>query len=98
MLLDPKLAQYCQSRYDEIYAYTNIYQQVWDEIKHPDDDFVIDNAGDISNILSQLFAITDTAAVNRDEFVSQLSVVKDVLNKLRADYCERETEKRAHPK
>ena len=30
-------------------------------------------------------------------FVDQLSVVKDVLNKLRSDYCERETEKRAYP-
>ena len=98
MLLDPKLAQYCQARYDEIYAYTNIYQQVWDEIKCPDEDFVKANADEISDMLSQLFTIADTAAVNRDEFVSQLSLVKDILNKLRSDYCEREAEKRAYPK
>ena len=98
MLLDPDLAQYCQARYDEIYAYTNIYQQVWDEIKSPDIDFVVDNADEISDVLAQLFHIADTAAVNRDEFVSQLSLVKDILNKLRSDYCDRETEKRAYPK
>ena len=98
MLLDPNLAKYCQARYDEIYAHSDIYQQVWDEIKYPDEDFVKDNADQISDMLSQLFTIADTPAVNSDEFVAQLSVVKDVLNKLRADYCERESEKRAYPK
>ena len=91
MLLDPNLAKYCQAHYDEIYAQTDIYQQVWDEIKCPDEDFVKDNADEISDMLSQLFTIADTPAVNRDGFVDQLSVVKDVLNKLRADYCERES-------
>ena len=98
MLLDPNLAKYCQARYDEIYAHTDIYQQVWDEIKCPDEDFVKDNADEISDMLAQLFTIADTPAINRDEFVSQLSVVKDVLNKLRGGYCEIEAEKRAYPK
>ena len=98
MLLDPNLAKYCQARYDEIYAHTDIYQQVWDETKYPDEAFVKDNADEIGDMLAQLFTIADTPAINRDEFVSQLSVVKDVLNKLRADYCEIEAEKRAYPK
>ena len=98
MLLDPNVAKACEVRYEEIYAQTDIYQQVWDEIKYPDEDFVKDNADQISDMLSQLFTIADTPAVNSDEFVAQLSVVKDVLNKLRADYCERESEKRAYPK
>ena len=98
MLLDPNLAKACEVRYEEIYTYSNIYQEVWDEIKCPDEDFVKDNADQISDMLSQLFTISDKAAVNRDEFVSQLSLVKDILNKLRADYCEREAEKRAYPK
>ena len=98
MLLDPNLAKYCQARYDEIYAHTDIYQQVWDEIKCPDEDFVKDNADEISDMLAQLFTIADTPAINRDEFVSQLSVVKDVLNKLRGGYCEIEAEKRAYQK
>ena len=98
MLLDPNLAKACEARYNEIYEYSDMYQTVWDEIKCPDEDFVSANADEISDMLSQLFTITDTPAVNRDEFVAQLSVVKDILNKLRADYCERETEKRAHPK
>ena len=83
MLLDPKLAQACEVRYDEIYAHADIYQTVWDDIKYPDKDFVTDNADEISDMLAQLFTIADTPAVNRDEFVAQLSVVKDVLNKLR---------------
>ena len=98
MLLDPSLAKACEVRYEEIYKYSDIYQQVWDEIKYPDRDFVVDNADEIGDMLSQLFTIADTAAINRDEFVSQLSLVKDILIKLRADYCERETEKRAYPK
>ena len=98
MLLDPNLAKACEARYNEIYAHTDIYQEVWDEIKYPDRDFVIDSADEISGVLAQLFYIADTPAVSRDGFVDQLSVVKDVLNKLRADYCERETEKRAYPK
>ena len=98
MLLDPNLAKACQVRYDEIYEYSDIYQTVWDDIKCPDEDFVKDNADGIGDMLSQLFTIADTPAVNRDEFVAQLSVVKDILNKLRADYCERETEKLAYPK
>ena len=98
MLLDPNLAKACEVRYEEIYTYSNIYQEVWDEIKCPDEDFVKDNADQISDMLSQLFTIADTPAVNRDGFVDQLSIVKDVLNKLRADYCEREAEKRAYPK
>ena len=98
MLLDPSLAKACEVRYEEIYAYTNIYQQVWDESKYPDEDFVKDNAEEIGDLLAQLVYIADTPAVNSDEFVSQLSLVKDILNKLRADYCERETEKRACPK
>ena len=98
MLLDPNLAKACEVRYDEIYEYTSIYQEVWDEIKYPDEDFVKDNADEISDVLAQLFYIADTPAVNRDGFVDQLSVVKDILNKLRADYCEREAEKRAYPK
>ena len=98
MLLDPNLAKICQVRYDDIYARAEIYQQVWDEIKCPDENFVKDNAVEISDMLSQLFTITDDAAANRDEFVAQLMVVKDILNKLRADYCERETENRAYPK
>ena len=98
MLLDPSLAKACEVRYEEIYTYSNLYQQVWDEIKSPDIDFVVDNADEIGDVLAQLFHIADTAAVNGDEFVAQLSVVKDILNKLRTDYCERETEKRAYPK
>ena len=98
MLLDPNLAKACEVRYEEIYAFTDIYQEVWDEIKYPDEDFIKDNADAISDMLSQLFTISDTPAVNRDGFVDQLSIVKDVLNKLRADYCEREAEKRAYPK
>ena len=98
MLLDPNLAKACEVRYEEIYTHSDIYEEVWDEIKYPDRDFVVDNADEISDMLSQLFTIADTPAVNRDEFVAQLSVVKDVLNKLRADYCEREAEKRAYPK
>ena len=98
MLLDPNLAKYCQARYDEIYAQTDIYQQVWDEIKYPDEDFVVGNADEISDVLAQLFHIADTTAVNSDEFVDHLTVMKNILNKLRADYCERETEKRAYPK
>ena len=94
----PNLAKDCEAHYDEIYEYTGIYQQVWGELKYPDEDFVIANADEISDVLSQLFYIADTAAVNDDEFVAQLSVVKDILTKLRADYCERETEKRAYPK
>ena len=94
----PNLARECEAHYDDIYARAEVYQQVWDEIKYPDEDFVKGNADEISGALCQLFYIADTSAVNRDEFVAQLSVVKDVLNKLRADYCERETEKRAYPK
>ena len=98
MLLDPNLAQACEARYDEIYAHTDIYQEVWDEIKCPDEDFVKDNADEISDVLAQLFYIADTPVVNSDEFFDHLIVMKDVLNKLRGDYCERETEKRAYPK
>ena len=98
MLLDPNLAKACEVRYEEIYTYSDIYQEVWDEIKYPDKDFVTEHADEISDMLAQLFTIADTPAVNRDEFVAQLSVVKDVLNKLRADYCDRESEKRAYPK
>ena len=98
MLLDPNLAKACEVRYEEIYTYSNIYQQVWDETKYPDKDFVEANADEIGDMLSQLFTIADTPAVSRDGFVDQLSVVKDVLNKLRGGYCERETEKRAYQK
>ena len=98
MLLDPNLAKACEARYDVIYEHSDIYQQVWDEIKYPDRDFVMDNADEISSVLAQLFYIADTAVVNQDGFVDQLSVVKDILNKLRADYCEVEAEKRAYPK
>ena len=98
MLLDPNLAKFCQARYDEIYAQTDIYQQVWDEIKYPVKDFVEANADEISDALSRLFTIADTPAVNSDECVIQMSIAKDILNKLRADYCEREAEKRAYPK
>ena len=98
MLLDPNLAKACEARYEEIYTYSDIYQTVWDETKYPDKDLVTDNADEISDVLAQLFHIADTPAVNRDEFVAQLSVVKDILSKLRGGYCERETEKRAYPK
>ena len=94
----PNLAAACEARYDQMYQYSDIYQEVLDEIKHPDKDFVTDNADEISDVLSQLFTIADTAAVNGDECIDQLSVVKTILNKLRADYCEREAEKRAYPK
>ena len=94
----PNLAKECESRYDEIYAHTDLYQEVWDETSYPDEDFVSENAAEICDMLAQLFTIAYTPAVNRDEFVAQLSVVKDVLNKLRRDYCEREAEKRAYPK
>ena len=66
MLLDPRLARGCEVSYEEIYKYSDIYQQVWDEIKFPDEDFVTDNADEISDMLSQLFTIADTAAVNRE--------------------------------
>ena len=94
----PNLARECEARYDVIYEHSDIYQQVWDETKYPDEDFVKDNADEIGDMLAQLFTIADTPAVSRDEFVAQLSVVKDALNKLRGDYCEREAEKRAYPK
>ena len=94
----PNLARECQVRYDEMYEYTDIYQQVRDEIKCPDEAFVKDNADEISDVLAQLFTIADTPAEGSDEFVAQLIVVKDILNKLREDYCEREAENRTYPK
>ena len=94
----PNLAKECEARYEEIYTYSDIYQQVWDETKYPDRDFVVGNADEIADMLSQLFHISATPAVDRDSFVAQLSVAKDALTKLRADYCEREAEKRAYPK
>ena len=94
----PNLAAACEARYEEIYKYTNLYNHIWDEIKYPDEDLVKDNAEEIGDVLAQLFYIADTPAVNGDECIDQLSVVKTILNKLRADYCEREAEKRAYPK
>ena len=98
MLLDPHLAKYCQARYDEIYAQTDIYQQVWDEIKYPDEDFVKDNADEIGDVLSRLFAISDDSFLNEGMAVDQLAEVKNLLIAFRTACCEREAEKRAYQK
>ena len=98
MLLDPHLAKYCQARYDEIYAQTDIYQQVWDEIKYPDEDFVKDNADEIGDMLAQLFTIADTLYINADAAIEKLADINDLLIAFRNACCERESEKRAYPK
>ena len=98
MLLDPSLAKACEVRYEEIYTYSNLYQQVWDEIKSPDIDFVLDNADEIGEVLAQLFAIAESPFINADAAVEQLADVKNLLIAFRTEYCEREAEKRAYPK
>lgn len=94
----PNLAKACEARYDEIYEYSDIYQQVWDEIKFPDADFVKGNADEIGEMLSQLFAIAESPFPSADIAVDQLADVKNLLIEFRAAYCERETDKRAYPK
>ena len=98
MLLDPNLAKACEVRYEEIYTYSDIYQQVWDEIKYPDKDFVTDNADGIGDVLTQLFKVADAPFTNADMAVEQLANIKNLLIAFRTEYCERETEKRAYPK
>ena len=98
MLLDPNLAKACEARYEEIYTYSDIYQTVWDDIKYPDEDFVKDNADEISDLLRRLFAIADAPFISAEVAVEQLADVKNLLFAFRIACCERETENRAYPK
>ena len=94
----PNLAKVCQARYDQMYQYSDIYQQVWDETESPDDDFVKSNANDIGDLLSLLFNIANAPFINEAMAVEQLADIKELLIAFRTEYCEQEAEKRAYPK